>query len=93
MLGLGRVIGDTAIIIVLLGATLGFDGAGGPLSGLRGTGSTLTNYVYQNAPTGSLDQPEKAYAAAFVLLIMVLALNAAVDVIHRRARRQGSWNT
>src|SRR4051794_32448343 len=57
MLGLGRIIGDTAIIIVLLGATLGFDGAGGPLSGLRGTGSTLTNYVYQNAPTGSLNQP------------------------------------
>jgi phosphate transport system permease protein len=95
MLGLGRIIGDTAIIVVLLGATLNLSGSGGlwGLSTLRGTGSTLTSFVYQNSPSGDLNQPEKAYAAAFVLLIMVLALNAAVDVIHRRARRTGTWTT
>ena len=93
MLGLGRIIGDTAIIVLLLGATLNFEGVGGaPVLGiLRGTGSTLTSYVFSNAPTGPGNQPEKAYAAAFVLLLMVLALNAAVDIVHRRARRQGSW--
>jgi phosphate transport system permease protein len=93
MLGLGRIIGDTAIIVLLLGATLNFEGVGSlwGLGILRGTGSTLTSYVYDNAPTGPGNQPEKAYAAAFVLLLMVLALNAAVDVVHRRARRHGSW--
>ena len=95
MLGLGRIIGDTAIIVVLLGATLNFNPADNtPVLGyLRGTGTTLTNFVYQNSPTGDLNQPHKAYAAAFVLLLMVLALNGAVDVIHRRARKAGSWTS
>lgn len=92
MLGLGRVIGDTAIIVILLGATLRFDGAGGVpgLSVLRGTGSTLTSYVYQNSPSGEGNQPTKAYAAAFVLLLIVLALNAAVELVGRRSQA-GGW--
>jgi phosphate transport system permease protein len=89
MLGAGRVIGDTAIIVVLLGATLTFNSAGSVplLSTLRGTGATLTYYIYYNAPTGEGNEPTKAYAAAFVLLMMVLALNVGVDVATRRARR------
>jgi phosphate transport system permease protein len=96
MLGLGRIIGDTAIIVVLLGATQNFapvEGVGFPLNYLRGAGTTLTNFVYEASPTGNLNQPEKAYAAAFVLLLMVLALNAAVDVVHRRARKVGTWSS
>jgi phosphate transport system permease protein len=95
MLGLGRIIGDTAIIVVLLGATQNFapvEGVGFPLNYLRGAGTTLTNFVYEASPTGNLNQPQKAYAAAFVLLLMVLALNAAVDVVHRRARKVGTWS-
>jgi phosphate transport system permease protein len=89
MLGAGRVIGDTAIIVVLLGATLTFNSAGSVplLSTLRGTGATLTYYIFYNAPTGEGNEPTKAYAAAFVLLMMVLALNVGVDVATRRARR------
>lgn len=89
MLGIGRIIGDTAIIVLLLGATLRFQPAGElPLLGeLRGTGSTLTSYVYANAPTGEANQPTKAYAAGFVLLSMVLLLNVAVDVAVRRGRK------
>ncbi len=95
MLGLGRIIGDTAIIVVLLGATQNFAPVGGafPLNYLRGAGTTLTNFVYEASPTGNLNQPQKAYAAAFVLLLMVLALNAAVDVVHRRARKVGAWSS
>ena len=95
ILGLGRIIGDTAIILVLLGATQNFapvEGAGFPLNYLRGAGTTLTNFVYEASPTGNLNQPQKAYAAAFVLLLMVLALNAAADVVHRRARKAGTWS-
>jgi phosphate transport system permease protein len=89
MLGAGRVIGDTAIIVVLLGATLTFNSAGSVplLSTLRGTGATLTYYIFYNAPTGEGNEPTKAYAAAFVLLMMVLALNVGVDIATRRARR------
>ena len=88
MLGLGRVIGDTAIVVLLLGNTLTNVPSGSVpiLSMLRGTGSTLTSYIFYNAPTGDGDQPGKAYAAAFVLLLMVLALNLGVDRAGRRGR-------
>lgn len=90
MLALGRIIGDTAIVLVLLGGTLTFQGAGGlpVLSTLRGQGTALTSYIYNNAPTGDLNQPTKAYAAAFVLLLLVLALNVAVDFAAKRGREQ-----
>lgn len=93
MLGVGRIIGDTAIIVVLLGATLTLNEAGHipVLSLLKGTGSTLTSFVYQNAPTGESNQPTKAYAAAFVLLLMVLALNVCVDLISRRGKA-ATWS-
>ncbi|MBV8431814.1 MAG: ABC transporter permease subunit [Solirubrobacterales bacterium] len=88
MLGLGRVIGDTAIVLLLLGGTLTFQSAGGPpiLSTLRGQGMALSNYIYDNAPTGDYNQPNKAYAAAFVLLILVLGLNLVVERAGRRGR-------
>jgi phosphate transport system permease protein len=79
-LGMGRIIGDTAIIVILLGASLRLEGTGGPpvLSILRGTGSTLTSYVKENSPAGEGNAPQKAYAAAFVLLVIVIGLNALV---------------
>ncbi|MCW2991455.1 MAG: binding-protein-dependent transport system inner rane component [Solirubrobacterales bacterium] len=94
MLGFGRVIGDTAIIVILMGTALRLDPASGtPILGtLRGTGSTLTTYVYQNAPTGEGNQPTKAYAAAFVLLMIVLALNVAADVFSRKGKAL-RWST
>ena len=88
MLGIGHVIGDTAIIVLLLGDTQTLQGVGhAPFWGtLRGTGSTLTSYIFDNAPTGDLNQPNKAYAAACVLLGIVLILNLVVDVFGRRAQ-------
>ncbi|HYM67573.1 MAG TPA: ABC transporter permease subunit [Patescibacteria group bacterium] len=85
VLGMGRIIGDTAIIVILLGATLKNEAVGGvPLIGtLRGTGSTLTSYVYSESPAGEGNAPQKAYAAAFVLLMIVVALNALVTRLSR----------
>ncbi len=90
-LGMGRIIGDTAIVFILLGATLRFEPNGGVpgLDLLTGNGSTLTTFVYNNSPAGEGGSPEKAYAAAFVLLAIVLALNFAVDTITRG--RGKSW--
>jgi phosphate transport system permease protein len=87
-LGMGRIAGDTAIVVILLGATLRLDSVGNVpvISTLRGTGSTLTSYVYNNSPAGEGNAYDKAYAAAFVLLIVVIALNFAVDVIARDRR-------
>ncbi len=90
-LGMGRIIGDTAIVFILLGATLRFE-SNGSIPGwdlLTGNGATLTTYVFNNSPAGEGGSPEKAYAAAFVLLAIVLALNFAVDMITRG--RGKSW--
>ena len=83
VLGMGRIIGDTAIITILLGGGTNTEPAGGPpiLSTLRGTGSTLTSYVFYQSPAGEGNSHEKAYAAAFVLLAIVLGLNATVTRI------------
>jgi phosphate transport system permease protein len=79
-LGVGRIVSDTAIVVILLGASVRLEGAGGApvLSTLRGTGGTLTSYVLFNSPAGEGNAHEKAYAAAFVLMLMVLALNVLV---------------
>jgi phosphate transport system permease protein len=85
-LGMGRIAGDTAIVVVLLGATLRLDPENDvPIIGLlKGTGSTLTSYVYNNSPSGEGGAPEKAYAAAFVLLLIVIALNLLISLGGRR---------
>jgi phosphate transport system permease protein len=84
-LGMGRIVGDTAIVVILLGASLQIQPENGtPIFGLlKGTGSTLTTYVYHNSPAGEGGAPQKAYAAAFVLLIIVIFLNFVVDLIAR----------
>jgi phosphate transport system permease protein len=90
-LGMGRIIGDTAIVVILLGATLQLQSAPSStpvLKTLQGTGSTLTSYVYNNSPVGEGNAPEKAYAAAFVLLMMVVLLNLIVNRVVRRAQAQ-----
>jgi phosphate transport system permease protein len=82
-LGIGRIIGDTAIVVILAGGTLQLTGTGSTpiLSTLRGTGSSLTSYVYYNSPVGEGHAPQKAYAAAFLLLMIVLVLNVLVTVL------------
>jgi len=84
-LGISRIIGDTAIVLLLLGGTLHLETQGSlpGLNVLKGTGSTLTSYVYDNSPAGEGAAPQKAYAAAFVLLLFVLGLNLIVDRIGR----------
>jgi phosphate transport system permease protein len=94
VLGMGRIIGDTAIITILLGVTLKTEAAGSlPLLGtLKGTGSTLTSYVYGNSPAGEGNSHEKAYAAAFVLMLIVVALNMLVTRMSAGdARRERRW--
>jgi phosphate transport system permease protein len=90
-LGMGRVAGDTAIILILLGGTLTLTSAEGALGFFRGTGSTLTSYVFVNSPAGEGLAPEKAYFAAFILLLVVLVLNFAVTRIARGRKESPTW--
>lgn len=87
VLGMGRIIGDTAIIKILAGVSLTTQPVGNtPVLGLlRGTGSTLTSYIYENSPAGEGSAPQKAYVAAFVLLLMVLGLNGIVTWLTMRS--------
>jgi phosphate transport system permease protein len=82
-LGISRIIGSTAIVLILLGSSLRIETQGSfpGINLLRGTGSSLTAYVYENSPAGEGGAPQKAYAAAFLLLICVLGLNLLVDKI------------
>jgi phosphate transport system permease protein len=91
-LGMGRIAGDTAIVAILLGASLQLSPEGNVpvLKTLKGTGSTLTSYVYNNSPAGEGQAPQKAYAAAFVLLVIVVILNFAVDLFSGR-RKSAGW--
>jgi phosphate transport system permease protein len=84
-LGMSRIIGSTAIVLLLLGSTLRIETQGSfpGINVLRGTGSTLTSYIYENSPAGEGGAPQKAYAAAFLLLVFVLILNLIVDRIGR----------
>ncbi len=84
-LGMGRLVGTTALVVLLLGGGLQISTQGSfpVLSFLRGTGSTLTSYILANSPAGDGNAPQMAYAAAFVLILVVLALNAAVGRISR----------
>jgi len=93
-LGMGRIIGDTAIVILLLGNTLTVqprDGGAPVLDVLQGTGSTLTSYIYGNSPIGEGNAPQKAYAAAFVLLLIVVGLNALATRIARGRGKETAW--
>jgi phosphate transport system permease protein len=93
-LGMGRIAGDTAIVVILLGASLQLSPGDGPpgVNVLRGQGSTLTSYVYNNSPAGEGNAAEKAYAAAFVLLVIVIVLNLIIDRVSRR-RSALSWKS
>ncbi|MFL5843684.1 MAG: PstA family ABC transporter permease [Solirubrobacteraceae bacterium] len=90
-LGMGRIAGDTAIVVILLGGTslLEPEGSVPGFDVLKGTGSTLTSYVFNNSPSGEGNAPEKAYAAAFVLLLVVVGLNFCVDLMTRDRKGTG----
>ena len=88
-LGMSRIIGDTAIVLLLAGGTPRIETQGSVpvVRLLRGTGSALTSYVYGNSPAGEGQAPQKAYAAAFVLLVFVMLLNLSSTSIGAQARR------
>ena len=87
ILGMGRIIGDTAIVWLALGGSLRMTGLQpwyAPqnwISTLRNTGSTLTSYIYYASPAGEGSNYAVAFGASFVLIVIIIILNAAVAAI------------
>jgi phosphate transport system permease protein len=84
---MGRIIGDTAIVWLALGGTLRMTGdqpwyaPANWISTLRNTGSTLTSYIYYASPAGEGNNYSVAFGASFVLIVIIILLNAAVAPI------------
>jgi phosphate transport system permease protein len=90
IIGLGRIAGDTAIIVLLLGNVIQAPidhWAAHPGDTLTGAGATLTSYIYNASPVGEGNSDSHAYGAAFVLIMLMLVLNGAVLFVSRR----GAW--
>lgn len=87
ILGMGRIIGDTAIVLLTLGGTIRMTGIQpwwAPLnwlSTLKNTGSTLTSYIFYISPAGELNLPGLAFGASFILIVLIIVLNLIADLI------------
>ncbi len=87
ILGMGRIVGDTAIVWLALGGTLRMTGAQpwylphNWLSTLQNTGSTLTTYIYYTSPAGEGNNYTVAFGASLVLMVIIIVLNAVTALI------------
>lgn len=87
ILGMGRIIGDTAIVWLTLGGTLRMTGLQpwwqpqNFLSTLQNTGSTLTSYIFYTSPAGEGNSYQVAFGASFVLIIIIILLNTLTALL------------
>lgn len=87
ILGMGRIIGDTAIVWLALGGTLRMTGLQpwwqpqNWMSTLKNTGSTLTSYIYYTSPAGEGNSYQVAFAASFVLIVIIILLNTITALL------------
>jgi phosphate transport system permease protein len=78
MLGVARIAGETApLIFTALGNNFGYSGLGKPIGSL-----TLKIYNYATSPYANLKQ--QAWAAAFLLVMLVLIISIAVRLLSRK---------
>ncbi len=92
ILGMGLAAGDTAIVWLTLGGTMNMAvdnwwALDQLVNVVRGTGSTLTTFIYFSSPAGEGNAPHLAYGGAMVLILLVISLNAAATVIGRAPRQ------
>ena len=80
VLSIGRIVGETAALIFTAGTVAKL------ASGISSSGSTLAVHMYMLAGEGHFIG--KAYAAASVLLLFVLAMNAISRLISRRITKE-----
>jgi phosphate transport system permease protein len=87
---MGRIIGDTAIVWLVLGGSIRMTGTQpwylpqNWLSTLKNTGSTLTSYIYYTSPAGEGNMIEKAFGASFILIVIIIILNMFAGFFNRK---------
>lgn len=87
ILGMGRIIGDTAIVWLTLGGGIRMTGnqpwylPENWLSTLRNGGCTLTSYIYFTSPAGEGNRFDVAFGASLVLIAIIILLNLAAVII------------
>ena len=87
VLGMGRIIADTAIVWIALGGNLRMPGPQpwfSPenwIATLQNTGTTLTAYVFFTSPAGEGGNPVLAFGASLVLIVIIIILNTIVAAI------------
>ena len=92
ILGMGRIIGDTAIVWLALGGTLRMSGSQpwylpeNWLSTLKNTGLTLTSYIYYTSPVGEGNNYTIAFGASLVLIMIIVVLNVLTMIIGNIAK-------
>jgi phosphate transport system permease protein len=97
ILGMGRIMGDTAIVWLALGGSLRMTGRQpwhrpeNWIDALRNTGSTLTSYIYYTSPVGEGNNLEAAFGASLVLICVIIALNAAAALIGSIGDSKKGW--
>lgn len=80
ILGVGRIVGETAALIYTAGTVTGV------ASGLFSSGRTLSVHMYALLSEGLYT--DQAYATAVVLLIVVIMINAVSGLIARKVTKQ-----
>lgn len=87
ILGMGRIIGDTAIVWLTLGGGLRMTGnqpwfsPENWLSTLKNGGCTLTTYIYYTSPAGEGNQFDVAFGASITLIAIIILLNITATII------------
>jgi ABC-type phosphate transport system permease subunit len=94
ILGMGRIVGDTAIVWLTLGGSIRMTGnqpwflPENWISTLRNGGGTLTTYIYWTSPAGEGNQFDVAFGASIVLIAIIILLNIAAAVIGKAGIKQ-----
>lgn len=87
ILGMGRIIGDTAIVWLTLGGGIRMTGnqpwfsPENWLSTLKNGGCTLTSYIYYTSPAGEGNRFDVAFGASLVLIAIIILLNLAATIV------------
>jgi phosphate transport system permease protein len=95
ILGMGRIIGDTAIVWLTLGGSIRMTGNQpwySPvnwLSTLRNGGSTLTSYIFYTSPAGEGNQFDVAFGASLVLVAIIILLNIIAAAVGKAGVERG----
>jgi len=92
ILGMGRIIGDTAIVWLTLGGSIRMTGlkpwyaVSNWGSTLQNSGCTLTSYIFYTSPVGEGNQFDVAFGASLVLICIIIILNIFVSLMGKAGK-------